>query len=132
MTVRYLVDTDWAIHYLNDHPVISQRLNDLAAEGLAVSVVSVAELYEGVYYSTDPGGDERDLQDFLGGVSILGLDVETARVFGRQRGRLRAARTVVGDFDLLIGATALRHDLTLLSNNRRHFELIEGLRLLSL
>jgi predicted nucleic acid-binding protein len=32
----------------------------------------------------------------------------------------------VRDFDLLIGATALRHDLTLLSNNRRHFELVDG------
>ena len=132
MTVRYLVDTDWAIHYLNGHPAISQRLDELTLEGLALSVVSIAELYEGVYYSTDPSGNERDLQDFLGGVSILGLDVETAQVFGRQRGRLRAARTIIGDFDLLIGATALRHDLTLLSNNRRHFELIEGLRLLSL
>lgn len=111
MTVRYLVDTDWAIHYLNGHPAISQRLDELTLEGLALSVVSI---------------------DFLGGVSILGLDVETAQVFGRQRGRLRAARTIIGDFDLLIGATALRHDLTLLSNNRRHFELIEGLRLLSL
>jgi len=108
MTVRYLVDTDWAIHYLNDHPAISQRLDELKLEGLALSVVSIAELYEGVYYSTDPIGNAQDLQDFLGGVSII------------------------GDFDLLIGATALRHDLTLLSNNRRHFELIEGLRLLSL
>jgi predicted nucleic acid-binding protein len=132
MTVRYLVDTDWAIHYLNDHPAISQRLDELKLEGLAPSVVSMAELYEGVYYSTDPIGNAQDLQDFLGGVSILGLDVETAQVFGRHRGRLRAARTIIGDFDLLIGATALRHDLTLLSNNRRHFELIEGLRLLSL
>jgi tRNA(fMet)-specific endonuclease VapC len=132
MTVRYLVDTDWAIHYLNDHPAISQRLDELKLEGLALSVVSIAELYEGVYYSTDPTGNAQDLQDFLGGVSILGLDVETAQVFGRQRGRLRAARTIIGDFDLLIGATALRYDLTLLSNNRRHFELIEGLRLLSL
>ena len=44
----------------------------------------------------------------------------------RERGRLR--RTVA-DFDLLIGATALRHDLTLLTNNRRHFELNTGLRI---
>jgi predicted nucleic acid-binding protein len=34
---------------------------------------------------------------------------------------------MVGDFDLLIGATGLRHGLTVLTNNRRHFELIEGL-----
>jgi predicted nucleic acid-binding protein len=32
----------------------------------------------------------------------------------------------LADFDLLIGATALQHDLTLLTNSRRHFELVEG------
>jgi predicted nucleic acid-binding protein len=36
---------------------------------------------------------------------------------------------VIGDFDLVIGATALRHKFTLLTNNRRHFEAIEGLRI---
>jgi len=51
------------------------------------------------------------------------------QVFGRERGRLRAAGKT--DFDLLLGATALRHGLTLLTNNRRHFELIEKLQLVS-
>ena len=35
----------------------------------------------------------------------------------------------IADFDLLIGVTALQHDLTLLTNNRRHFELVGGLRI---
>ena len=56
-------------------------------------------------------------------------DLETCKVFGRERGRLRAARTPIADFDLLIGATALRYDLTLLTNNRRDFEVIQGLQI---
>ena len=36
---------------------------------------------------------------------------------------------MIGDMDLLIAATALQHDLTLLTNNRNHFERIEVLRL---
>lgn len=39
---------------------------------------------------------------------------------------------MIGDFDLLIAATCLRHGLTLCSNNRRHFEAVEGLQILSL
>jgi tRNA(fMet)-specific endonuclease VapC len=128
VTGRYLVDTDWVIHYLNGNPEVSRRLNELMEDGLTLSVVSLAELYEGVYYSSDPEGNERDLHDFLRGVTVIGVDVETSQVFGRERGRLRAAGKAVGDFDLLIGATALRHSLTLLSNNRRHFEIIAGLR----
>jgi len=129
MTLRYLIDTDWAIHYLNGHSRIVQRLKTLRNQGLGVSVVSLAELYEGVYYSADPEGSEEGLEDLLSEVAIVGIDKETCRVFGKERGRLRAAGRTIGDFDLLIGATALNHNLTVLTNNRRHFELIKNLSL---
>lgn len=127
--MRYLIDTDWAIHYLNNHPGITQRLDELKDEGLALSVVSLAELFEGVYGSTDPVENDRQLQGFLRGVDVVGIDVETSRIFGRERRRLRLARKMMGDFDLLIGATALRHNLILLSNNRRHFEALDDLQI---
>jgi tRNA(fMet)-specific endonuclease VapC len=117
------------IHYLNGREDIVQRLDELKEQGLGLSLTSLAELYEGIYYSTDPDGNERDLQDFLQGVDVIGIDEETCQVFGRQCGRLRAAGRTVGDFDLLIGATALQHNAIPLTNNRRHFELIEGLQL---
>ena len=37
-----------------------------------------------------------------------------------------------GDMDLFIAATSLQYNLTLLSNNRRHFELVEGLEIISI
>jgi predicted nucleic acid-binding protein len=39
---------------------------------------------------------------------------------------------MIADFDLMIAATCLRHDLTVLSNNRRHFERVEGLTIISM
>lgn len=95
-----------------------------------MSMISLAELYEGIYYSRNPAKDEAVLRDFVRGVSVLGIDEEITRILGRERGRLRRLGRTVGD--LLIGATALRLDLTLLSNNRRHFELVEKLRIVSL
>jgi len=129
MNLNYLVDTDWVIHYLHAHPGIVSRLGELQPQGLALSIISLAELYEGVFYSRDPGGDRQDLADFLRGVTVLGIERDTAELFGRERGRLRAAGTLIGDFDLLIGATAITHNLTLLTNNRSHFARIEGLRM---
>lgn len=90
MTFRYLIDTDWIFHYLNGHPNIVARLNTLRDEGCAVSMVSLAELYEGVYSSSNPANNERALNDFLRGVMVLGIDDETCKIFGRHRGRLRA------------------------------------------
>jgi predicted nucleic acid-binding protein len=131
VSFQCLIDTDWAIHYLNGNPGIVSRLEELHPQGIGISVISVAELYEGVLYSKDPVGNEEDLRDFLCGVAVIGIDEATCRIFGQERGRLRVARKLIGDFDLLIGATAVRHDVVLLSGNRRHFEAIEGLKLIS-
>jgi len=129
MSLQYLIDTDWVIHYLHAHPAIVARLDELQPQGFALSIISLAELYEGVCYSCDPEGDAQDLNNFLRGVTVLGLDEAIVKMFGRERGRLRAAGTLIGDLDLLIGATALHHSLTLLTNNRRHFERVTGLRM---
>lgn len=97
MMLHYLIDTDWVIHYLNGHEGIVRRLDELKEQGLGLSIVSLAELYEGIYYSTDPEGNERDLADFLQGVVVVGIDEGTCKTFGRERGRLRAAGKTVGD-----------------------------------
>jgi tRNA(fMet)-specific endonuclease VapC len=129
MSARYLVDTDWVIHWLNGHEKIRRRLDEVKERGLAVSVISLAEIYEGVYYGRNPKTAEEGLRDFLTGADLLSIDQATAETFGRERGRLRAIRKIIGDFDLMIAATALRFGLTLLTNNRRHFNRIESLRM---
>jgi tRNA(fMet)-specific endonuclease VapC len=132
MNARYLVDTDWAIDHLNGQERTRQRLEELAARGLGFSMIPLAEVYEGILYSQDPEKNERGLQDFLQDVTVIGIDEETSRLFGKERGWLRAEGKGVADFDLMIGMTARQHDLTLLTNNRRHFEHIKGLRIESL
>ena len=130
--MQYLLDTDWVIHYLHGHTAIVQRLDELQPQGLALSIISLAELYEGVYYSCDPEGDEHDLNDFLRGVTVLGIDEDICKTFGKERGHLRAAGMLIGDFDIMIAVTALHYNLTLLTNNRRHFERVTGLRMESI
>ena len=118
----FLLDTDWVIDHFNGISQVSTRLKELQPQGLALSVISVAELWEGVYFSRDPKSSQKTLEEFLSGVVILGLDEEVCKRFGQLRGSLRKRGQNVGDFDLLISATALRHSLTLLTNNRKHFQ----------
>lgn len=92
-----------------------------------MSVVALAEVYEGVLGSSDPTGRERELNALLQQVRLLDVDSDVAKIFARERQRLRREGRLIPDLDLLIGATALRHDLTLLTNNRRHFERIPDL-----
>ena len=132
MNASYLVDSDWAIDYLNRQERTRQRLEELGESGLAFSIISLAEVYEGIVGSSDPAKNERGLKNFLQYVSIVDINEQTCVLFGKERGRLRALGKRLADFDLMIGVTALQYKLTLLTNNRRHFENIEGLRIESL
>ena len=58
----FLVDTDWIIHFFNGRSEIVAKLQELSGEGVAMSMVSLAELYEGIYYSRNPANDEAVLR----------------------------------------------------------------------
>jgi tRNA(fMet)-specific endonuclease VapC len=131
--VKYLIDTDWIIDHLKGDERVARKLEELATEGMAVSAISLAEIYEGVYYSRDPVKSQEFFEDFLApDLRILDVDREISKVFGRQRGRLRQRKRMISDFDLMIASTCLRYDLTLLTNNRKHYEMVEGLRIFSM
>lgn len=129
--MEYLVDSDWAMSYLNGRPDTTRRLEALLPYGVGISVISLAEIYEGLYGSTDINLQETKLAEFLASLEVLYLNEAIARVFARERRRLRSIGSLIGDFDLLIGSTAMHHNLTLLTNNRRHFERIQGLSIIS-
>ena len=129
--MQFLVDTDWVIDYLNGIQAVSQRFDELRSQGIGLSIVSLAELYEGILGADDPKADESALLDFLADIDVLAVDLTVCRIFAEERRRLRATGTLISDFDLLIGATAIRHSLTLLTNNRRHFARLRGLPIVS-
>ncbi len=112
----------------------NQRATDvllqLAHGGLAISIITYGELNEGAYYARDQQA-LAGLQSFVASMELLPLSIPVIEHFGRLRGSLpRRHRQQVGDMDLLIAATALEHHLSLLTNNRRDFTLVPGLRLL--
>ena len=78
------------IDYLHRAQPIVRNLEALFPEGIGLSIVSVAELYEGVFRSRDPQNDEEALRMFLDEVEMLPVDDAVCRIFGRERGRLRA------------------------------------------
>jgi tRNA(fMet)-specific endonuclease VapC len=132
LVIRYLIDTDWIIDALHGYAVAMQTLVDLAPDGLAVSIISYGELYEGAYYARNPQADLAGLTAFLLGKEILPLTTTIMERFGILRGALSPhQRRQIGDMDLLIAATALTHGLTLLTRNVADFQLVTGLSIYS-
>ena len=127
--MTYLVDSDWVADYLKGRTPAVTLLADLFAEGLAISIITFAEIYEGIYYGTDPQHNELIFRRFLRGVRVLGINRPIARRFALIRGRLRAEGQIIPQPDILIAATALQYDLTLLTRNLRDFGRIPDLKL---
>jgi tRNA(fMet)-specific endonuclease VapC len=127
--MSYLVDTDRVAGFLKGRTEDVQLLTELRTHGLAISLVTYGELYEGIYYGRDPHAQEQAFQQFLRRVDVLPLTRRIMQRFARIRGALRRQGLLIPDPDLLIGATALHHGLILVTGNRRHFTRIPGLRL---
>jgi predicted nucleic acid-binding protein len=127
--MSYLVDTDWVVEYLKGREPAATLLPQLRHDGLAISLITFGEVYEGIYSGRDPKHQEEVFLRFLRRAQVLSLHRPILRRFAHIRGVLRAQGQLIGDLDLLIGATALHHDLTLLTHNTRHFSRIPDLKL---
>ena len=126
---RYLIDTDWIVDSFHGQRQAEQTLLELAPEGLAVSYITYAELYQGAHYASDPADSLRILNEFMEGVELVPLNVEIMQQFAIIRGHLQQQGTPIGEMDLLIAATALHYGLTIVTRNLRHFERVPGINL---
>jgi tRNA(fMet)-specific endonuclease VapC len=126
--MAYLLDSTWSVWWLRGRSTIVKTVSELEPSGLAISIVTVAELYEGVEVSRDPAASRRGLADFLGRVEILPFTGQVAERFGQEAARLDRLGQKIPDFDLVIAATALTHGLTLLTSDE-HFQRVAGLEI---
>ena len=131
MSLTHLLDTGWIVRHLRGTKAYTQTILKIGAPQLAVCIVSLAELYEGVYRAANPMAAEQALLTFLADKTVLPITDDICRLFGEHRAKLRQRNLLIGDVDLLIAATCLHHNLTLLTTNRRHFQRIPGLRIIS-
>ncbi len=125
----YLIDSDRTIDWLKGSRDAVAFLGALQGP-LYLSLISLGEIYEGIYASTQPDGDEAVFLAFLRQVELLQVSRPIMQRFAEVRSDLRRAGLRIGDMDLLIAATALHHNLTLVTRNVRDFEKVRGLRLL--
>lgn len=127
--MSYLVDTDVVANWLKGRRDEVALFRGLGPEVLAISLITYGEIYDGIYYGRDPQANERIFQQFLRWVDVLPLNRTIMKQFARIRGLLRRSGQIIPDPDLLIAATALYHDLTLVTHNTRHFNRVPNLQL---
>jgi tRNA(fMet)-specific endonuclease VapC len=92
-------------------------------------VITLSELEFGVQNSSAPSKSAAALANFLVGIEVLDFTSEAAFTYGRVRSDLKQKRTTIVPLDTLIAAHAKSENCTLVTNNTKEFERVDGLPL---
>jgi tRNA(fMet)-specific endonuclease VapC len=122
---KYLVDTNAAIAIMKRDAVIERKLTE--ADELCVCTIAIGELYYGAEKSAQLQENITRLEEFLSRRTLLVCDQHTARWYGHVFFQLRSQGSPIPQNDVWIAATALQHDLTLLTRDG-HFDHVAGLK----
>ena len=111
-------------------PILKERRLVLSQiEEVALSSLVVAELDYGAKASQKSGENLAKLYSFIELVEVVPFDLDCAKVLGTIKSKLCLSGKPTGEVDALIAATAMNYNATLVTRNQKHFENIEGLKL---
>lgn len=129
--MTYLLDSNLVIPYLADDPATGPLVERLGSEGIAISIITYMEVYQGTLRSPDPGRAQEQFEHFLAVAPTLPLSPAVARRCAELREELKGrGRRVRGRaLDLVIAATALEYGLRLVTRNRADYADIPELAL---
>ena len=127
--MKWLLDTDTVIYYIRAMPTVVRRLEATRASSRYLSLITLGELYFGIFRSAQVEKNRRRYRRFFANVKLLPFTPPIAERFGTVKAELAARGEMITDHDLWIAAHALVHEATLVTNNERDFARIPELRI---
>jgi len=126
----YLLDTDVLRYYLDDIEDAVALVTQLIPHGVVLSIITYLELYQGTLQTPDPSQAQDRLDRLLATVPMLPLSPAVARRCAHLREELKrdGKRVRQRALDLIIAATALEHNLVLVTRNQEDFDDIPDLQ----
>ena len=127
--LSHLLDTNTVIYVIRNTPM-EVRERFIAHTGqLAISSITYAALTYGVHKSKQRAMNHAALERFCSRLELLPYSIEAAEQYGAIRSDLEARGQVIGPNDMHIAAHARAENLTLVTNNLKEFERVDGLLL---
>ena len=125
--MTYLFDTNACIDLMKLRDPLMTRARALGPGAIAVSTVTLAELWFGAHKSARPIRTRAEQDAFLAPFRVLDFDARAADRYASSRARLARAGTPIGDRDLMISAIALANARIVVTRNVGEFSRVTGL-----
>lgn len=127
-----ILDTSFLIDVLRGENTVAEAVQTVDERGTAqVSSVTVMELWEGIHLAESSERERKVTENLLTDVRELPFDRECATTAGEVNARLQRNGTPIEAADVMIAATALVHDVPVVTNNVDHFERVDELEILT-
>lgn len=124
---QYLLDTNICAFFLRQRYDIDKRIESIGWENCCISDITVLELYYGAENSNNPAYNMRITRHFCESIHVIPV-CDVAHQYAIEKVKLRKKGTPIDDFDLLIAATAIHENCVLVTENLRHMDRFENLR----
>lgn len=127
--MQYLLDTNICVFFLRGKLNLDEIIRKKGRENCFISEITVVELRYGAENSDNPIKSHKSVDAFVGGLSIIPIFGSIKR-YAKEKVRLRSiGKPMHDEFDLLIGVTAIENKLTLVTDNSKDFERLDGIKI---
>ena len=123
---KYLLDTNICVYFLNGKFNIEEKIDDAGFENCFISEITIAELKYGVEKSTYKERNRKAIKLFQQKFDILPI-FPVLDIYAKEKARLKVKGKILDDFDLLIGATVIFNNFSLVTKNVSDFIRLESI-----
>jgi tRNA(fMet)-specific endonuclease VapC len=126
------LDTNIISYYFNANIKIKEKILEIIDndENICTTVINVYEILKGFRWKNNIK-KEKQFKDFLEDVTVFSIDNDVIDIASGLYSDLRKNGKTIGDADILIAAIVIKNEGTLVSNNTKHYEDINQLKLLN-
>jgi tRNA(fMet)-specific endonuclease VapC len=127
--MQYLLDTNICVFFLRGKFNLDEIIKQKGKENCFISEITVFELRFGAENSENPTRSHKAVDLFVSGISIIPI-YSSVKKYAKEKVRLRKLGKAINDeFDLLIGVTSVVNKLTLVTDNTKDFENMDGIKM---
>ena len=123
---KYLLDTNMCIFYIKGQYNLHAKISEIGDRYCYISEVTVAELKYGVQNSSFTEKNQSTINEFIADFAVI-LMYNSLNIYAQEKARLKRSGTIIPDFDILIGSTAINNDMVMVTNNVAHFNRLENI-----